>query len=56
LAAQLTTFPSGEGAAFLEQYNAIGDLSQYLPVGLWLLVVLCVGWALWRRDRAVGRD
>jgi hypothetical protein len=38
-------------AGWVQQYNAIGDLSNYLPVGLWLLLPVSVAWSFWRRNR-----
>jgi hypothetical protein len=45
--------PAGETPAALQQYNSAGALSSYLPMWLWLIVFLCFGWGLWRRDKAV---
>ncbi|HEC61261.1 MAG TPA: DUF1616 domain-containing protein [bacterium] len=47
---QITTSPT-QASDFLRQYNAIGDIFIYLPVGLWLLMILAVGWGLWRREK-----
>jgi len=47
---QLST-PAGEASAFTQQYNSLGDLATYLPVWLWLLVAVSLGWSLWRRDK-----
>jgi hypothetical protein len=38
----------------VQQYNSIGDLSYYLPLWLWLLLMLCVGAGLIRRDKSVA--
>jgi hypothetical protein len=51
-ARQLST-PAGETSVFTQQYNSLGDLTNYLPAWLWLLVVFSVGWGLWRRERTV---
>ena len=45
---QLTT-PSDAVPAWLQQYNAIGDVSFYLPLWLWILLPLSLLWGLWRR-------
>ncbi len=42
-----------EVAALLEQSNAPGSLTTYLPTWLWLLLPLSVGWGLWQRRRGV---
>jgi len=31
-----------------------GNLSTYLPVWVWLVLPLCIGWGLWRRERWVA--
>ena len=49
---QLTTAPS-QAAAFTYQYNAIGDLSQYMGPALWLLLAMATALSLWRRRRPV---
>jgi hypothetical protein len=40
---QITT-PASQISAFTEQYNSIGNLSTYLPVWLWILLPLAIGW------------
>jgi hypothetical protein len=47
---QITT-PANQISAFTEQYNSIGNLSTYLPVWLWILLPLAIGWGIWRRNR-----
>jgi hypothetical protein len=52
LATQLTTQAEAVSTA-TQQYNAIGDLSSYLPLMLWLLMPLSIVWGLWRREKNV---
>jgi hypothetical protein len=47
---QITTPPS-QMSGFLRDYNAIGDLTNYLPSAVWVMLMIVVGWALWRRER-----
>jgi hypothetical protein len=47
---QLTTPPS-QMSGFLRDYNAIGELTSYLPSAVWIIFMLVIGWALWRRER-----
>lgn len=44
----------GQRAAAVEELNSVGSLLPFLPVGLWLLLPVCVGWGLWRRNRGVA--
>lgn len=47
---QVTTAPSNL-STFTQQYNAIGDLSSYLPPYLWILFLFALGAGFWRRER-----
>ncbi|MGD2147120.1 MAG: hypothetical protein PVH41_10530 [Anaerolineae bacterium] len=49
---QLTTAPS-QVSSFMQQYNAMGDLTSYMGPGLWLLLAVAVSVGLWRRKREV---
>lgn len=48
----VTTSPSAI-SDYTREYNAIGYLSGYLPLPVWVLFVFCIAWALWRRDQKV---
>jgi hypothetical protein len=48
----ITTSPSAM-SNYTREYNAIGSLSGYLPLPIWVLFMLCIAWALWRRDKNV---
>jgi hypothetical protein len=37
-----------------QQYNAIGDLTVYLPLLVWACTTLAVAWGLWRREKAAA--
>ena len=47
---QLAT-PASQVSPWTEQYNAIGDLTTYLPLTLWLLSGVALSWGLWRRSK-----
>jgi hypothetical protein len=52
LSAQLNT-PAAAVSTWTQEYNAIGDLSSYLPILIWLLMPLSIIWGLWRQDKRV---
>ena len=33
--------------------SGTGDLSAYLPVLIWLLILIAIAWGMWRREKAV---
>lgn len=45
--------PAHAVASGTQQYNAIGDLSLYMPVLYWLFLPLGIAWGFWRRERGV---
>lgn len=49
---QMST-PASEASAWVQSYNAIGDLFVYLPAWMWLLLPVGVGWGLWQQRRGV---
>jgi len=50
---QLTTQAKAV-STWTQQYNAIGDLSSYLPMWLWWLLPVSIIWGLWRREKGVA--
>ncbi len=52
LAQKLTT-PAPAVSEYLQQYNAIGDPTTYLPATIWLLMSLAFLAALWQHNRSV---
>ncbi|MBU0511314.1 MAG: hypothetical protein KJ638_06380, partial [Chloroflexi bacterium] len=50
LNAQLST-PAKDVSQFTQQYNSIGNLLSYLPMAIWLLLPIAIGWGLWKRNR-----
>jgi hypothetical protein len=48
LASQVTTLP-GENSIW-SQANGLSDLSNFLPGFLWLVLLVSIGWGLWRRN------
>jgi hypothetical protein len=51
---QNVTTPAGQISAFQQEYNAIGNLFDFLPAWVWLSLPLVVGWGLWRRERGAA--
>jgi hypothetical protein len=49
-ARQLTTSADAV-STWTQQYNSIGDLASYLPMTVWLALVLAIGYGLWRREK-----
>ena len=49
---QVTTMPS-QLDTWTRQYNAIGDITSYMTMPLWLLLFLALGVGLWRRRSEV---
>jgi len=47
---QLTT-PPAQLSSFTRQYNAIGDITRFMPPVGWLVLVVAIGVGLWRRRR-----
>jgi hypothetical protein len=45
--------PTKAASTFLQKFNAIGSISFYLPMTLWLLLFLCIAFGLWRREKSV---
>jgi hypothetical protein len=50
---QLAT-PAAAVSEYSRAYNSAGDLADYLPVVLWLLLAVAIGIGLWRRQRGVA--
>ncbi|RCK75721.1 MAG: hypothetical protein ANABAC_1012 [Anaerolineae bacterium] len=48
----ITTSPAAM-SDYTRGYNAIGSLSGYLPLPIWVIFVFSIAWALWRRDKSV---
>jgi len=36
------------------QYNAIGNILNYLPAAIWILFPISLGWSLWRRSKSAA--
>ena len=49
-ASQITT-SAANVSPFLEEYNATGNLSTYLPYWMWVLIPAVLAWGFWRRER-----
>ena len=45
------TTPSAQVSAWTQQYNAIGDMTLYLPAWLWLCLAISIAWGFWRREK-----
>jgi len=48
------TAPTKAASTFLQEFNDIGNISSYLPMALWLLLLLCIAWGLLRREKSVA--
>jgi hypothetical protein len=46
--------PTKAASTFLQESNAIGNPSFYLPTILWLFLFLCIAWGFWRREKSVA--
>jgi len=51
--AYYVTAPTKAASTFLQEFNAIGDIYFYLPMILWVLLLLCIAWGFWRREKSV---
>jgi hypothetical protein len=47
------TAPTKAASTFLQEFNAIGNITLYLPLALWLLFFLCIALGFWRREKSV---
>jgi hypothetical protein len=54
LFAQNVTTPAGQISDFQKEYNAVGNLFDFLPAWMWLSMPVIAGWGLWRRERGVA--
>ena len=45
--------PTKAATTFLQDFNAIGNLTTYMPIFLWLVLFVCLGWGFWRREKGV---
>jgi hypothetical protein len=54
LFAQNVATPASQISAFQKEYNAIGNLFDFLPAWVWLSMPVIAGWGLWRRDRGAA--
>ncbi|MCS6908447.1 MAG: hypothetical protein RML93_11280, partial [Anaerolineales bacterium] len=48
----ITTSPSAL-SDYTREYNAIGNLGTYLPVPVWVLLVVSIVWGIWRQDKRI---
>lgn len=46
--------PTQAASTFLQDFNSIGNLTLYMPTVFWLLLFLCLGWGLWRREKGLA--
>jgi len=47
----LVRTPADSTSAFNQQYNAVGDLNNFLPMYLWLLLFVSIAYSLWKNSR-----
>jgi len=43
--------PADSTTAFNQQYNAIGNITNYLPVYIWLMMVVSIAYCIWIKSR-----
>ena len=51
--AYYVTAPTKAASTFLQGFNAIGNITLYLPLALWILLFLCIAVGFWRREKSV---
>ena len=49
---QITTPPSTISTT-TELFNGLGGLQTYLPILIWIIFLLCIGWGLWKRNKGL---
>jgi hypothetical protein len=54
LLAKLFTTPLSARISTNIQFESIGDLSTYLSIFIWLLLLISLGWGLWSRNRGIA--
>jgi len=52
--AQQVSTPVDNVTDFTQQYNAIGNFTNYLPAFLWAILLLAIVYGLWRREKGAG--
>ena len=43
--------PANQLPASTQAYNSIGNLTDYLPLSIWLLLPIVLAWGFWRREK-----
>jgi hypothetical protein len=49
---QLTT-PASAVPVDMQSYNTFGALTQYMPIGLWLLLPAAAAWGFWKQHKGI---
>ncbi len=52
-AAQMTKLPS-RASSLSQLSNSVGNIQVYLPLFIWLLLLFCVVWGFWKRNRDIS--
>jgi hypothetical protein len=50
---QITRLPS-QAQVVIEANNALGSITQYLPVLVWILLPLIIAWGLWKNSKDIA--
>jgi hypothetical protein len=45
------SYPANQLPASTQAYNSIGNLTDYLPLFIWLLLPIVLAWGYWRREK-----
>jgi hypothetical protein len=49
--AQQITIAANQVSQSIQEYNVIGDISGFLPIFIWVLMILSIAWGVWRRNQ-----
>ncbi len=50
---QMTTLPP-KGSSSSELFSGLGNLNTYLPMLVWILTIIFIGWGLWKQKKDIA--
>lgn len=50
---QITTPPTAVSTT-TNLFSGIDNLHTYLPIYIWIILILCIGWGIWKRNRELA--
>jgi hypothetical protein len=53
IAIQISTMPSNISTS-TEVFQGISNIQVYLPIVIWILFILCIGWSLWKQRKDIA--